>query len=100
MEVVCVRIGNFNADPERVIDHPHQLSNGDCVRVFEAAITHPGVKYEIVFGVSDSSWPLCERSLHTFLTFSAKLKCLLACTVLRTFLHTSDHTFLHTSDGS
>ena len=88
MEVVCVRIGNFNADPERVIDHPHQLSNGDCVRVFEAAITHPGVKYEIVFGVSDSSWPLCERSLHTFLSF------------LRAFLHTSDHTFLRTSDGS
>ena len=85
MEVVCVRIGNFNADPERVIDHPHQLSNGDCVRVFESAITHPGVKYEIVFGVSDSSWPLCERSLHTFLSF------------LRTFLHTSDHTFLHPS---
>jgi hypothetical protein len=62
MEVVCVRIGNFNGDPERVIDHPHQLSNGDCVRVFEAAISHPGVKYEIVFGVSDSSWPLCKQS--------------------------------------
>ena len=57
-----MRIGNFNGDPDRVLDHPHQLSNGDCVRVFKAAITHPGVKYEIVFGVSDSSWPLCKQS--------------------------------------
>lgn len=55
MEVVAIRIGNFNPD-RPVVDHPHQLSNGDCVRVFEAAITHPGVKFEIVFGVSDSTW--------------------------------------------
>jgi hypothetical protein len=55
MEVVAVRIGNF--DPERTqVDHPHQLSSADCVRVFDAAITYPGVKFEIVFGVSDSTW--------------------------------------------
>ena len=47
MEVVCIRIGNFN--PERMeVDHPHQLSNGDCVRCFGAAISFPGVKYEII----------------------------------------------------
>ncbi len=68
-----MRIGNFNGDPERVIDHPHQLSNGDCVRVFEAAITHPGVKYEIVFGVSDSSWPLCKQS-RTFTLILADMR--------------------------
>jgi hypothetical protein len=53
MEVVCVRIGNFNGDPQRVIDHPHQLSSGDCVRVFEAAITHPGVKYLVPVNTLD-----------------------------------------------
>ena len=59
MEVVSVRIGNFNRDRE-LPEHPHQLSHGDCVRVFEQAVTHPGVKYEPVFGVSDSDWPLYD----------------------------------------
>ena len=40
--------------------HPHHLSHGDCVRVFEQAITYPGVKFEVVFGVSDSDWPLYD----------------------------------------
>ena len=57
MEVVCVRIGNFNRDRDQP-EHPHQLSPGDCVRVFAQAIIHPGVKYEVVFGVSDSDWLL------------------------------------------
>lgn len=59
MEVVCVRIGNFNGI-RTTVDHPHQLSNADCINVFERAIVHPGVKYEIVFGVSDSTWPLYD----------------------------------------
>ncbi len=59
MEVVSVRIGNFNPDRD-LPEHPHQLSHGDCVRVFNAAITHPGVKYEVVFGVSDSDWPMYD----------------------------------------
>ena len=59
MEVVSVRIGNF--DPERTkVTHPHQLSSNDCVELFERAIVHPGVKYEIVFCVSDSSWNLYD----------------------------------------
>ncbi len=59
MEVVAVRIGKFNvygAPPT----HPHHLSRGDAVRVFEQAITYPGVKFEIVFGVSDSDWLLYD----------------------------------------
>ncbi|MBT4500420.1 MAG: hypothetical protein HOC74_22015, partial [Gemmatimonadetes bacterium] len=32
----------------------------DCVRVFEQALTHPGVEYEVVFGVSASNWPLYD----------------------------------------
>jgi uronate dehydrogenase len=59
MEIVCVRIGNFNADRDQP-EHPHHLSHGDAVRVFEQAVTHPGVRFEIVFGVSNSNWPLYD----------------------------------------
>lgn len=59
MEVVAVRIGNFKRDRDRP-EHPHQLSHGDCVRLFEQAITHQGVGFEVVFGVSDSDWPLYD----------------------------------------
>ena len=59
MEVVCVRIGNFKLERDQP-EHPHHLSHGDCVQVFEKAITHPGVKFEVVFGVSDSNWPLYD----------------------------------------
>ncbi len=59
MEVVSVRIGNFNRERD-LPEHPHQLSHGDAVRVFEQAITQPGVEYEVVFGVSASNWPLYD----------------------------------------
>ena len=59
METVSIRIGNLNANRDQP-EHPHHLSHGDCVRVFEQAITHPGVKFEVVFGVSDSDWPLYD----------------------------------------
>ena len=59
MEIVAVRIGNFNLQRDQPED-PHHLSHGDCVRVFEQAIVHPGVQYEVVFGVSDSNWPLYD----------------------------------------
>ena len=56
LEFVAVRIGNFNRNRDQP-EHPHQLSHGDCVRVFERSVIHPGVQYEIVYGVSDSTWP-------------------------------------------
>ena len=59
IEFVAVRIGNFSADRTGT-RHPHDLSHGDAVRVFEAALTHPGVGFEIVFGVSDAVWPLYD----------------------------------------
>lgn len=59
MEVVCIRIGNLNVDRDQP-EHPHHLSHGDAVRVFEQAVTHPGVSFEIVFGVSDSNWPMYD----------------------------------------
>jgi len=59
MEMVCIRIGNFKLERDQP-EHPHHLSHGDCVRVFDQALTHPGVKFEIVFGVSGSNWPLYD----------------------------------------
>ena len=59
IEFVAVRIGNFNrARP--LPEHPHHLSHDDAVRVFERAVVQPGAKYEVVFGVSDSTWPLYD----------------------------------------
>ena len=59
IEFVAVRIGNFKRDRPQP-EHPHHLSHGDAARVFEAAVAHPGVKFEIVFDVSDSNWPLYD----------------------------------------
>lgn len=59
MEFVGIRIGNFKLDRDQPED-PHHLSHGDAVRLFEQAVTHPGVKFEIVFGVSDSTWDLYD----------------------------------------
>ena len=47
--------------------HPHMLGHADCAQVFRQAITHPltphphgptgpDVKFEVVYGVSDSNW--------------------------------------------
>ena len=32
----------------------------DCLRVFEQALVHPGLSFAVVFGVSDSNWPLYD----------------------------------------
>lgn len=60
MEVICVRIGNF---PEggrypkgsKVSPTGSFLSQRDAVHLFEQCIVQPGIKYEIVFGVSNNS---------------------------------------------
>ena len=59
IECVCVRIGNVRADRPQA-EHPHHLSHADLVRVFERAVVHPGVQYELVFGVSAGDWPLYD----------------------------------------
>ena len=59
LEFVGVRIGNFNRNRPHP-EHPHHLGHADCVRLFEQAITHPDVGFEVVFGVSDSDWPLYD----------------------------------------
>lgn len=59
MECVSVRIGNVRADRPQA-EHPHHLSHADVVKVFERAVIHPGVEYEVVFGVSAGDWPLYD----------------------------------------
>ena len=59
LECVSVRIGNVRAD-RPLADHPHHLSHPDLVRVFERAVIHPDVQYEVVFGVSGGEWPLYD----------------------------------------
>ena len=59
MGCVCVRIGFFTLERDQPLS-PLHLSHGDCVRVFERALVHPGVSFAVVFGVSDSNWPLYD----------------------------------------
>lgn len=59
LEVVAIRIGLFKPS-QPVPTHAHHLGRRDLVRVFEQALTHPNVKFEIVFGVSDSTQPLYD----------------------------------------
>ena len=64
LEVVAVRIGNFRLERDQP-EHPHHLSHGDAARVFEQAIIAPldrqsEVPFAVVFGVSDSNWPLYD----------------------------------------
>ena len=59
MRFTSVRIGNFKLERDQP-EHPHQLGHADNVRLFEAALTHEGSAYEVVFGVSDSDWPLYD----------------------------------------
>jgi NAD+ dependent glucose-6-phosphate dehydrogenase len=59
LEVIAVRVGNFSRD-RREAEYPHHLSHRDAVRLFERCISHPGVSYEIVFGVSNSTYELYD----------------------------------------
>jgi len=59
MEVVAVRIGNFQLGRD-LPGHPHHLSHGDAALVFERAVIQPSIRFEVVFGVSDSTWKLYD----------------------------------------
>jgi len=60
LETVGVRIGNLKAERPVPEDQPKHLSHGDCVRLFERAIIHPDVEWELVYGVSDCNWKLYD----------------------------------------
>lgn len=59
LEVIAVRMGNLSRERGKP-EHPHHLSHGDAVRLFERCISHQGVRFEIVFGVSDSTYELYD----------------------------------------
>jgi len=59
LEVIAVRIGYLSRELIKP-RHPHHLSHGDAVRLFERCISHPGVRFEIVFGVSNSTYELYD----------------------------------------
>ncbi len=67
LEVVCVRIGTFWAEGQRPPEAPRvgkYLSARDAVQLFDLALSRPGLRYEIVYGVSDN--PRCRFDLeHT-----------------------------------
>ena len=59
MEVVCVRISNIKPEQMRpkgtkiTSTTGHFLSHDDCVHLFEQCLIQPGIKYEIIYGVSN-----------------------------------------------
>ena len=58
MEVVCMRIGNVNPRPADKRRLSIWLSPRDLAQLVSIAIDRPGVRFEIVYGVSDNrrSW--------------------------------------------
>ena len=51
----------ISANPEDLLTKALPLKDHvDAVNVFEHAILQPDVKFEIVYGVSDSTWPLYD----------------------------------------
>ena len=58
LEVICIRVGTYYDSgriPDGVIPIGKYLSPRDCVHLFTQALTAPGIKFEIVFGVSNNS---------------------------------------------
>ena len=58
MEVVCIRIGAMTLEPEDVRRLAIWIHPEDLVSLVEIGLTAPGVKFEIVYGMSDNkrSW--------------------------------------------
>jgi uronate dehydrogenase len=58
MEVFCIRIGAMTLEPEDVRRLAIWIHPEDLVSLVEIGITAPGVKFEIVYGMSDNkrSW--------------------------------------------
>ena len=59
MEVVVVRVGHFSLELVKP-QHPRHLGHADALRVFEQAATQPDITFEVVFGVSDCSYPMFD----------------------------------------
>lgn len=55
LDVVSCRIGSFLEQPESVRGLSTWLSEDDCVRMVEAALTAPAPGYAVLYGVSDNT---------------------------------------------
>jgi uronate dehydrogenase len=66
LEVVCLRIGSFQPRPRVARELSTWLSPADMTRLTLAALTHPDVGFEIVYGVSANrrSWWSPEPGLR------------------------------------
>ena len=54
LEVVALRIGAFAGKPPEGLGRPMWISPGDLFRLVWAALTAPDVRFEIVYGASDT----------------------------------------------
>jgi dTDP-4-dehydrorhamnose reductase len=52
LDVICLRIGSYRERPTNIRELWSWLSPGDCVRLFEAAMTTPQPGFRVVWGVS------------------------------------------------
>jgi nucleoside-diphosphate-sugar epimerase len=52
IDVVCLRIGSYLLEPEATRNRWSWLSPGDCVRLFDAAISAASPGFRVVWGVS------------------------------------------------
>jgi uronate dehydrogenase len=52
IDAVSCRIGSFQPEPQSVRQLATWLSPGDCIRMFEAALTTPAPGYAVLYGVS------------------------------------------------
>jgi len=71
MEVVCLRIGSWKQYPESVRELSTWLSPADGVRLIQAALTAPDVRYSVVYGISANTrawWDLAPARALGYLS--------------------------------
>src|SRR5688572_12185557 len=66
MIVTCLRIGNVGPKPLDVRRLSIWVSPEDLVQLFQIGLEHPGIRFEILYGVSDNeaSWWDNSRARH------------------------------------
>ncbi len=69
LQIACLRIGSFRDRPRTRRELSTWLSVGDAVRLIDACITHPGLGFAIVYGISNNTrawWDLSPGRLIGF----------------------------------
>ena len=54
LEVVCIRMGNIEIRPSKHYTF-NQLKPKEALRIFKQALTRQGIKFEIIFGISNDA---------------------------------------------